>query len=109
MLGQLLTRKLPRVFIQACCYRSASTWSLPEEKSCDQIWSFDAAQRSPPIHDENGGELQTQNISIPSDMVGCIIGRAGSKISEIRKTSGTRISIGNLPSLLTPTIASAYE
>jgi heterogeneous nuclear rnp K-like protein 2 len=53
----------------------------------------DAAQRGPPTHDENGEELQTQNISIPSDMVGCIIGRAGSKISEIRKTSGARISI----------------
>ncbi|KAH8815825.1 hypothetical protein F5884DRAFT_195416 [Xylogone sp. PMI_703] len=53
----------------------------------------DAAARGPPTHDENGEELQTQNISIPSDMVGCIIGRGGSKISEIRKTSGARISI----------------
>ena len=62
----------------------------------------DAAQRGPPTHDENGEELQTQNISIPSDMVGCIIGRAGSKISEIRKTSGARISIAkgkSLPSI----------
>ncbi|TVY85555.1 RNA-binding protein rnc1 [Lachnellula suecica] len=57
----------------------------------------DAAQRGPPTHDENGEELQTQNISIPSDMVGCIIGRAGSKISEIRKTSGARISIAKSP------------
>lgn len=47
----------------------------------------------PPTHDENGDELQTQNISIPSDMVGCIIGRGGVKISEIRKSSGARISI----------------
>ncbi|KUJ21047.1 putative RNA-binding protein rnc1 [Mollisia scopiformis] len=57
----------------------------------------DAGQRGPPTHDENGEELQTQNISIPSDMVGCIIGRAGSKISEIRKTSGARISIAKAP------------
>jgi heterogeneous nuclear rnp K-like protein 2 len=58
----------------------------------------DAGHRSgPPTHDENGEELQTQNISIPSDMVGCIIGRAGSKISEIRKTSGARISIAKAP------------
>jgi heterogeneous nuclear rnp K-like protein 2 len=41
--------------------------------------------------------MQTQNISIPSDMVGCIIGRGGSKISEIRKTSGARISIAKAP------------
>lgn len=56
----------------------------------------DAALRGPPTHDENGEEIQTQNISIPADMVGCIIGRAGSKISEIRKTSGARISIAKV-------------
>ncbi|KAH8673614.1 hypothetical protein BX600DRAFT_433234 [Xylariales sp. PMI_506] len=60
----------------------------------------DAASRDrqgPPTHDENGEEIQTQNISIPADMVGCIIGRAGSKITEIRKTSGARISIAKAP------------
>ncbi|KAH9898892.1 hypothetical protein F4778DRAFT_792295 [Xylariomycetidae sp. FL2044] len=57
----------------------------------------DAASRGPPTHDENGEEIQTQNISIPADMVGCIIGRAGSKISDIRKTSGARISIAKAP------------
>ncbi|CEJ89319.1 Putative KH domain-containing protein [[Torrubiella] hemipterigena] len=57
----------------------------------------DAGSRGPPTHDENGEEIQTQNISIPADMVGCIIGRAGSKISEIRKTSGARISIAKAP------------
>lgn len=56
----------------------------------------DAALRGPPTHDENGEELQTQNISIPADMVGCIIGRGGTKISEIRKTSGARISIAKV-------------
>ncbi|WBW73496.1 KH domain RNA-binding protein Rnc1 [Schizosaccharomyces osmophilus] len=39
----------------------------------------------------------TQNISIPADMVGCIIGRGGSKISEIRRTSGSKISIAKEP------------
>ncbi|KAI1464662.1 uncharacterized protein F4812DRAFT_462374 [Daldinia caldariorum] len=57
----------------------------------------DAATRGPPTHDENGEEIQTQNISIPADMVGCIIGRGGSKISEIRKTSNARISIAKAP------------
>ena len=52
----------------------------------------DAAGR-PPNTTEDGEEIQTQNISIPADMVGCIIGRGGSKISEIRKSSGARISI----------------
>lgn len=48
---------------------------------------------SAPIIGEDGEELQTQNISIPADMVGCIIGRGGTKIQEIRRTSGARISI----------------
>lgn len=50
-----------------------------------------------PLTTEDGEEIQTQNISIPSDMVGCIIGRGGSKISEIRKSSGARISIAKAP------------
>ena len=41
--------------------------------------------------------LRTQNISIPSDMVGCIIGRNGSKITEIRRLSGSKISIAKEP------------
>ncbi|KAI4165322.1 MAG: hypothetical protein LQ342_001190 [Letrouitia transgressa] len=57
----------------------------------------DAANRGPPTVTEDGEEIQTQNISIPSDMVGCIIGRGGSKISEIRKSSGARISIAKAP------------
>lgn len=59
----------------------------------------DAAARGSgiPMVTEDGEEVQTQNISIPSDMVGCIIGRGGSKISEIRKSSGARISIAKAP------------
>jgi heterogeneous nuclear rnp K-like protein len=57
----------------------------------------DAATRGTPIMTEDGEEIQTQNISIPADMVGCIIGRGGSKISEIRKVSGARISIAKAP------------
>lgn len=53
--------------------------------------------RGVPLVTEEGEEVQTQNISIPSDMVGCIIGRAGSKISEIRRSSGARISIAKAP------------
>ncbi|KAJ1920074.1 RNA binding protein, heterogenous nuclear RNP-K like protein [Mycoemilia scoparia] len=38
-------------------------------------------------------EIRTQEIRIPADMVGCIIGKAGSRITEIRRLSGSRISI----------------
>ncbi|KAI1909710.1 RNA binding protein, heterogenous nuclear RNP-K like protein [Ophidiomyces ophidiicola] len=53
----------------------------------------DGQNRGIPLVTEDGEEIETQNISIPSDMVGCIIGRGGSKISEIRRSSGARISI----------------
>lgn len=46
---------------------------------------------------EDGGDFQTQHISIPADMVGCIIGRAGTKIQDIRRVSGARISIAKAP------------
>ncbi|CEG63277.1 Putative KH domain RNA-binding protein [Rhizopus microsporus] len=41
--------------------------------------------------------IRTQNISIPADMVGCIIGKGGAKIAEIRRLSGSRISIAKMP------------
>ncbi|KAK4926649.1 RNA binding protein, heterogenous nuclear RNP-K like protein [Elasticomyces elasticus] len=50
-----------------------------------------------PMVTEDGEEVQTQNISIPADMVGCIIGKGGAKISEIRRSSGARISIAKAP------------
>ncbi|KAG8701206.1 RNA binding protein, heterogenous nuclear RNP-K like protein [Ceratobasidium sp. 394] len=53
--------------------------------------------RSPPPTASPPAALRTQNISIPSDMVGCIIGRAGSKITEIRRLSGSKISIAKTP------------
>ncbi|KAL7752686.1 RNA binding protein, heterogenous nuclear RNP-K like protein [Sorochytrium milnesiophthora] len=40
---------------------------------------------------------KTQTIAIPSDMVGCIIGKGGSRIGEIRASSGCHISISKLP------------
>lgn len=45
----------------------------------------------------NDPNVRTQNISIPSDMVGCIIGKGGAKISDIRRLSGSRISIAKVP------------
>ncbi|KAI7864660.1 cytoplasmic protein [Spinellus fusiger] len=48
-------------------------------------------------HFLNDPSIRTQHISIPSDMVGCIIGKGGSKISEIRRLSGSRISIAKVP------------
>ncbi|KLO14439.1 cytoplasmic protein [Schizopora paradoxa] len=53
--------------------------------------------QAPPANGAPPANLRTQNISIPSDMVGCIIGRKGSKITEIRRLSGSKISIAKTP------------
>lgn len=39
------------------------------------------------------GPPQTQQIYIPNDLVGCIIGKGGSKINEIRSLSASQIRI----------------
>ncbi|BFZ63686.1 RNA binding protein, heterogenous nuclear RNP-K like protein [Saitoella coloradoensis] len=49
-----------------------------------------------PASTTSGDEI-IQHISIPGDMVGCIIGRGGSKITEIRRLSGANINIAKLP------------
>ena len=54
-------------------------------------------QSVPSSSPHNPANLRTQNISIPSDMVGCIIGRSGTKITEIRRLSGSKISIAKTP------------
>lgn len=55
------------------------------------------ASPSPNPPSTQPSNLRTQNISIPSDMVGCIIGRNGTKITEIRRLSGSKISIAKEP------------
>lgn len=47
----------------------------------------------PPINHQPPPGSQAQQIFIPNDMVGCIIGKGGSKINEIRHLSGSHIKI----------------
>ncbi|GAA6021536.1 hypothetical protein JCM11491_006476 [Sporobolomyces phaffii] len=56
-------------------------------------FSAQGAQGQSVVGNESDPNWREQKISIPSDMVGCIIGRGGTKINEIRRLSGSRISI----------------
>ncbi|KAI0154817.1 KH domain-containing protein [Xylariaceae sp. FL1272] len=47
----------------------------------------------PPMHGGMAGAPLTQQIFIPNDMVGAIIGKGGQKINEIRQISGSVIKI----------------
>ncbi|BFZ06504.1 hypothetical protein BsWGS_09543 [Bradybaena similaris] len=42
-----------------------------------------------------GPGQQAQEMNIPNDLIGCIIGRGGQKINEIRQVSGANIKISN--------------
>ncbi|NWX90442.1 PCBP4 protein, partial [Nothoprocta pentlandii] len=44
---------------------------------------------------DSSSQSSSQEFLVPNDLVGCIIGRHGSKISEIRQMSGAHIKIGN--------------
>ncbi|KAK6491707.1 poly(rC)-binding protein 3-like isoform X3 [Huso huso] len=64
-----------------------------------------AMQHSPftPLGQTNPGfpgldattSTSSHELSIPNDLIGCIIGRQGSKINEIRQMSGAQIKIAN--------------
>ncbi|ONH68051.1 RNA-binding protein rnc1 [Cyberlindnera fabianii] len=41
----------------------------------------------------NGNVEVSKSVNFPSEMVGCLIGKAGSRIQEIRKVSGAQITI----------------
>jgi heterogeneous nuclear rnp K-like protein len=52
-----------------------------------------AAQPAQPMQNMVPGQALTQQIFIPNDMVGAIIGKGGAKINEIRQLSGSVIKI----------------
>uniref|UniRef100_A0A665VFB1 Poly(rC) binding protein 3 n=1 Tax=Echeneis naucrates TaxID=173247 RepID=A0A665VFB1_ECHNA len=51
------------------------------------LMSHDSLDASPPA--------STHELTIPNDLIGCIIGRQGTKINEIRQMSGAQIKIAN--------------
>ncbi|KAI6136713.1 hypothetical protein F5141DRAFT_1193240 [Pisolithus sp. B1] len=77
-------------------YPSAPTGSRRSNGDMVRRGSSPPSPHSPSTQ-QQPTNLRTQNISIPSDMVGCIIGRNGSKITEIRRLSGSKISIAKMP------------
>ncbi|OBS60032.1 hypothetical protein A6R68_08829 [Neotoma lepida] len=57
---------------------------------CEQLGGLRQCARldaSPPA--------STHELTIPNDLIGCIIGRQGTKINEIRQMSGAQIKIAN--------------
>jgi len=44
---------------------------------------------------QSGAPQQTQEMAVPNELIGCIIGKGGTKIAEIRQISGAMIRISN--------------
>uniref|UniRef100_A0A3Q0R0A8 Zgc:110045 n=2 Tax=Percomorphaceae TaxID=1489872 RepID=A0A3Q0R0A8_AMPCI len=57
---------------------------LPRERSLSYFAGLDAS-----------APTSSQELAIPNDFIGCIIGRQGSKINEIRQVSGAHIKIAS--------------
>lgn len=44
---------------------------------------------------QQNSNQQTQEMTVPNELIGCIIGKGGTKIAEIRQISGAMIRISN--------------
>ena len=73
-----------------------NNFAEPRESE-DDVNEANSYQTLPSSVVEEDEIIQTHKIHIPEDMVGCIIGRGGSNIAEIRKSSGARIAIAKAP------------
>ena len=75
-------------------YRPSSSSRRPAYQGSSYVPGYSNPYGSgpPPPHNPPQ-QLQTQQIYIPNDLVGCIIGKGGSKINEIRHMSASQIKI----------------
>lgn len=73
-------------------YRPSSHSRRPTQGGSSYVPGY-ASNPYPPPHNPPPQQLQTQQIYIPNDLVGCIIGKGGSKINEIRHMSASQIKI----------------
>ncbi|KAF4578917.1 hypothetical protein EYR36_000726 [Pleurotus pulmonarius] len=72
-------------------YRPTSNSRRPTHGGSSYVPGYASYPGSTPSNPPQ--QLQTQQIYIPNDLVGCIIGKGGSKINEIRHMSASQIKI----------------
>ncbi|XP_007888850.1 poly(rC)-binding protein 3 isoform X3 [Callorhinchus milii] len=77
----------PSSQLKEAAWRPESLRGKMELKNCNEEsenWGMDA-----------NPQASTHELTIPNDLIGCIIGRQGTKINEIRQMSGAQIKIAN--------------
>lgn len=73
-------------------YRPSNYTRRPPYAGSSYVPGYSSHHPYAPAHNPPQ-QLQTQQIYIPNDLVGCIIGKGGSKINEIRHMSASQIKI----------------
>ncbi|KAJ3075782.1 RNA binding protein, heterogenous nuclear RNP-K like protein [Podochytrium sp. JEL0797] len=76
--------------------RSNSGGNFQRTGRFDENSAAAPAPRAPRADGNDSEPQQTQTLAIPSDMVGCIIGKGGSFIANIRRQSNARLRISEL-------------
>lgn len=74
-------------------YRPGNSRSSRPSGGSSYVPSYSGSSYTPHNPHNPPQQLQTQQIYIPNDLVGCIIGKGGSKINEIRHMSASQIKI----------------
>ncbi len=91
-IGNILLEAQERMPSHNTSYRPGS--SRPSSRSVHSGSSYVPGYTSNSYTPHNPPQqMQTQQIYIPNDLVGCIIGKGGSKINEIRHMSASQIKI----------------
>jgi len=92
-IGNILLEAQERMPSYNTSYRPGNTRSSRSSGGSSYVPNYSGSSYTPHNPHNPPQQLQTQQIYIPNDLVGCIIGKGGSKINEIRHMSASQIKI----------------
>ncbi|XP_071186187.1 poly(rC)-binding protein 3-like isoform X18 [Salvelinus alpinus] len=95
----------PVIFSGGQAYTIQGQYAIPHHDQLTKLHQL-AMQQTPfnplgqttpafPAGLDASNQASTHELTIPNDLIGCIIGRQGTKINEIRQMSGAQIKIAN--------------
>ncbi|XP_022371790.1 poly(rC)-binding protein 3 isoform X8 [Enhydra lutris kenyoni] len=94
----------PVIFAGGQAYTIQGQYAIPHPDQLTKLHQLATQQTPfPPLGQTNPAfpgldaspPASTHELTIPNDLIGCIIGRQGTKINEIRQMSGAQIKIAN--------------
>uniref|UniRef100_A0A4X1T7Y6 K Homology domain-containing protein n=1 Tax=Sus scrofa TaxID=9823 RepID=A0A4X1T7Y6_PIG len=93
----------PVIFAGGQAYTIQGQYAIPHPDQLTKLHQLAMQQTPfPPLGQTNPAfpgldtpPASTHELTIPNDLIGCIIGRQGTKINEIRQMSGAQIKIAN--------------